>query len=321
MTLYSLLLWCASTHAVEKFPGTQIILPAGTFVELVETQWLESDLPVGTPVEFKVAENVVIDGKIAIAAEAPAQGHISATRPMKIGLVSAEVPCTAISLDWVTGVDGQKLPIKGEINRKPIKVGLFHSSHIDTGALIESPGKTVQARLSADAAVFPHEMKYTPKNDDSGLLPKSKLGASEAERTEVLVPAGVRIRLVESSKWLAWDTPIGTPVDFKVLEEVVVNGCVVVSENAAAQGHTTSRLLPPLKPSINISLDWVTCADGTRLPLHGEYISRRIVYVSNEIYRQVPESTMSQMTPHLAVDATIDSPGYVRAKYKNKSAY
>lgn len=81
---------------------------------------------------------------------------------------------------------------------------------------------------------------------------------------------------------MPWDAPINTPVRFKVLEDVVVDGCVIISKNAEAQGQTTSRMLPPLYPSMNVTMDWVACVDGSRLALRGQYIDLPPITVPNE---------------------------------------
>lgn len=110
-TTAGLLLACLSTFSFHAQAAGEIIIPAGTRIELETVQSISSELiQPGEPVEFKVRADVAINGVVVVKAGTLAKGVVITSDQAKgIGKEGN----VEIQVKNVQAVDGSFLPLSG----------------------------------------------------------------------------------------------------------------------------------------------------------------------------------------------------------------
>ena len=88
-----------------------VTVPPGTIVPILLDRKLSSQVDkTNDSFTLKAAADVIVDGMLVIAKDAPGQGHIdSASKSGMFGKPGMLIP----AFDWVTGVDGKKIHMTG----------------------------------------------------------------------------------------------------------------------------------------------------------------------------------------------------------------
>jgi hypothetical protein len=173
--------------------------------------------------------------------------------------------------------------------------------------------------------------------------------SGEPQETEVVVPAGTPVSL-RATDWLAAGNPAGAVVPFKTASEVLVNGLIIVDEEAEARGHIVGyssteatksishgaammevteseasaiQWQPSVDPEtkqklcVLISLDWVKCVDGRKLRLKTQLVSQATDENSKDFVFSTSDGTRQWfLKPGLSVQASVASSGKVVARRK-----
>lgn len=178
--------------------------------------------------------------------------------------------------------------------------------------------------------------------------------SQQPQKVEVMVPSGTPVSLV-ATDWIAAGNPAGTVLGFRAAAEVLVDGLLVVSEEAEAKGHllgyssvraakaitggTLSKLVSKeeasailWQPTVAeesreklcalIELDWVRCVDGRKLRLRGKFIVRAAGTNSPDWIYGVPDiSRQWMLSPRLKIQASVASFGKVTTSKRKPAAW
>jgi hypothetical protein len=168
-------------------PPPPITVPGGTQLTVALDQDLSSKTAIpGQPFEAKVANSIVIDGRVAVPAGARVSGTITdvISGSRKIG----GVPTLGLSFDSLVLPDGTRVPISGEL----VERGASEKGR-DTAKILGG---------AAAGAVLGHQVKSNDGGKILGGLLGGAIGAVAAHKTgtEVQLAAGseLTISLAES---------------------------------------------------------------------------------------------------------------------------
>lgn len=101
------------------------------------------------------------------------------------------------------------------------------------------------------------------------LLPTS---ASAQKKKEVVIKAGTPVEVVTTTEISSKRHPLGTIIDLRVVEPVIVSNEVVIPEGSAVKGKVTQSQKSKLfggKGIIAIEASTLTAVDGTPVPVSG----------------------------------------------------
>jgi hypothetical protein len=105
-----------SVDAKPTPPSENIVIPAGAEIMiLTKTDLYSQTLIVGERLAFEVARDVIVDGRKVIAEGAPVEVVVTMATPRKSFGRRGKF---GISAETVTAVDGQKIKLKGALNKQ-----------------------------------------------------------------------------------------------------------------------------------------------------------------------------------------------------------
>src|SRR5687767_6530332 len=95
---------------------TEVVIPDGTEISVVTTEELSSKTATeGDPVNFRIAEDVVINGKVVVAKDSLVKGTVAAAK--KSGFMGRGGNL-AIRIESAMTVDNQKLKLRSAKNKE-----------------------------------------------------------------------------------------------------------------------------------------------------------------------------------------------------------
>lgn len=131
-----------------------ILIPEGSAIKLTLKQRLDSgdkDLKVGDKVRLQADNNVTVGGHVIIKRHAEAEGHIiEKKRSSWLGRKGK----IDFKIDWVTAVDGTKIPLRAVAKRG----GKSHGAGMVAAAALVSP---VSLFMRGKNAVIKRGTKFT----------------------------------------------------------------------------------------------------------------------------------------------------------------
>lgn len=163
-------------------PPPPITVPGGTQLTVALDQDLSSKTAVpGQPIEAKVANSIMIDGRVAVPAGSRVSGTVTdvISGSRKIGAV----PTLGLSFDSLVLPDGQRIPINGEL----VEHGASEKGR-DTAKILGG---------AAAGAVLGHQVKGNDGGKILGGLLGGAIGAVAARKTgtEVQLTAGTELTI------------------------------------------------------------------------------------------------------------------------------
>ncbi len=156
--LLSLAIATFSFETAEADPGTKVILPGGTSITFQVTDKVSSGTAaVGDTFGVRVTKDVVVDGWIVVAKGAGGLGEV-----LKVDHAGSHghAGSLGIQLDWVFGVDGNKIKLTSERKTQEgeNKAGVSSTMTIISWAFLGIPGLFVHNWVKG------HEIELTPEN-------------------------------------------------------------------------------------------------------------------------------------------------------------